>query len=280
MNDINYIAAFLTLSCNLKCSYCINHHGHDLYARKQMDGKDWIAALNRLEPRPDLPITFQGGEPTMHKDFYEIINGINPNHPIDLLTNLELDHHEFMKNIHPLRMKRKAPYASIRVSWHVGQNDTEELLEKVAEMDAAGYSIGIWAVDHPHRIADIRQVQRRAWGLGIDFRIKEFLGELDGKHHGTLRYPDAVIGDIKSCECRTSELLIDPQGYTFRCHSDLYANRLPTGNITWDTNTGIKRIGMWIPCSVYGLCNSCDVKIKTNRFQEYGYSSVEIRDIK
>jgi hypothetical protein len=32
-------------------------------------------------------------------------------------------------------------------------------------------------------------------------------------------------------------------------------------------------------CYNFGDCNPCDVKIKTNRFQEYGHTSVEIINI-
>lgn len=272
MTDINYIAAFLTLSCQLKCNYCINHHGHDLRARKQMSGFDWINGLNRLPRREDLPITLQGGEPSLHKDFYHIINGLN--HPIDLLTNLEFDINDFMKNVSPERFRRNSPYASIRVSWHIGQNSGQELLDKVAEMASHGYSIGIWGIDHPETIAELREAQRRAWSMEIDFRIKEFLGEYNGKFYGTLRYPEAVTQiKLKSCQCRTKELLIDPLGFIFRCHSDLYSSRYQIGHIMDNT---LPETGVWRSCNVYGLCNSCDIKVKTNRFQQYGYSAVDI----
>ncbi|MBU4342850.1 MAG: hypothetical protein KKG21_02450, partial [Candidatus Omnitrophica bacterium] len=33
------------------------------------------------------------------------------------------------------------------------------------------------------------------------------------------------------------------------------------------------------PCDWFGHCNPCDIKIKTNRRQVYGWTSVEIKDI-
>jgi hypothetical protein len=33
-------------------------------------------------------------------------------------------------------------------------------------------------------------------------------------------------------------------------------------------------------CYYYGSCNPCDVKVKTDRFQKFGHTSVEIKDIK
>lgn len=271
----NYVACFLTLECQLKCPYCINHHGNDLYHRKRMSGVQWIEAINRLDLPADIPVTLQGGEPTLHQDFYDIINGIKPETNIDLLTNLQIEFFDFCRLIEPSRLKRKSPYASIRVSWHIGQNDTKDTLENVKKLQDFGYSIGIWAVTHPDYTERIAEAHVAAKEMGIDFRLKEFLGPHKSKNYGTLKYPDATNGKIKSCECKTSELLIDPAGYVFRCHSDLYGNRYPIGHIFDDD----LKLGEWRPCGVYGLCNSCDVKIKTNRLQQGGYTAVEIKNI-
>lgn len=276
-DHFNYIAVFLSFACTLRCSYCINHHGGDLVKKRWMSGDDWIRGLNRIVCR-DIPLSFQGGEPTVHKDFYKIIQGIKQESPIDLLTNLEVDPDEFMSKIPPERIKREAPYASIRVSFHRSQQDEDKLLSKVRYFLDKGYHIGIWTVDHPDYMEQNRQLQQKAMAMGIDFRLKEFLGPHKGKNYGTMRYPEAVNSQhLRHCECQTSELLIDPAGYIFRCHSDLYANRLPLGHILDEQPP--KELGQWLPCAVYGKCNSCDIKVKYNRFQEHGHSSVEVRSI-
>lgn len=274
--QFNYVAAFLTFSCQLKCGYCINHHGHDLDAKRWMPGEEWISILNKLELPEDLPITLQGGEPTAHRDFYKIVNGIRPELSLDLLTNLEISPDEFMFRVGPERFKRKSPYSSIRVSYHKGQSDPDKLLDRVKYMQDHGFHIGIWGINHPEYKEHNLEIMKKAVGMGIDFRLKEFLGEYNGKHYGTLRYPDSVDHkNLKTCECTTTELLIDPIGNIFRCHSDLYANREMIGNMKDE----YVPLGLWRKCYVYGLCNSCDVKIKTNRFQEYGHSSVEVRNV-
>ncbi len=273
----NYVAAFLTFACQLRCPYCINHHGGDLVKGRRMSGAEWIEGLNRLRLPSDLPITLQGGEPTVHKDFYQIVAGIKPELNIDLLTNLEFDEVEFADKIPPHRMKRGAPYASIRVSYHRGQSNFDKQLAKAVYLAKRGYSIGVWAVDHPEYHLETLEAQRASWGQGIDFRLKEFLGPYKGVEHGTMRYGDAVNSDkLRYCECKTSELLISPSGHIHRCHSDLYANRLPIGHIHQAFNP---LLGQDVPCAVYGKCNSCDIKLKTNRFQEHGHSSVQIRNI-
>lgn len=274
--EYNYVAAFLTFACQLRCPYCINHHGGDLVKGRRMTGDDWIAGINRLQLPPDTPVTLQGGEPTVHKDFVKVVNGIRLDIPIDVLTNFEQPL-EFWKDIDPARLRRKAPYASIRVSWHRGQHDFEALLYRVLAAQKKGYHVGIWTVDHPDYHKEVLGAKHVAEALGIDFRIKEFLGPHNGVIHGTFRYPESVDStDLRFCECKTSELLIAPDGFIYRCHSDLYAGRIPVGHILQERNP---LVGKWLPCAVYGKCSSCDTKVKFNRYQEAGHSSVEIRNI-
>ncbi len=73
--------------------------------------------------------------------------------------------------------------------------------------------------------------------------------------------------------CKTTELIVGPGGEVYRCHHDLYEGFPPIGNLL-DEAFQIKDI--FKPCSVYGFCNPCDIKVKTNRFQQYGHTSIEI----
>lgn len=271
----NYIGVFLTFACNLRCSYCINRFGDLKPTRRMMTGDEWARGLNRLVARPDLPVTLQGGEPTLHPDFYSIIAGIRPELNIDLLTNLESDIDRFMRQISPERLKRDAPYASIRVSFHPETMAIEALATKVLKLMDAGCSIGIWGVEHPLFESAIAKAREYCTNLGIDFRAKDFLGEYGGELHGQYKYAGACDRkERKTVECRTTELLIGPSGHVYRCHSDLYEEREPVGHIldpAFVIDTGFRL------CQNFGHCNPCDVKVKTNRFQQFGHTSVEIR---
>lgn len=275
--SINYIAVFLTLECKMRCSYCINRIGDFAYEQCQLSGREWVLALNRIAPRGDLPITLQGGEPTHHPDFNFIVNTVRKDLHLDVLTNLEFDVTKFMQEVAPDRIKRDAPYASIRVSYHPEVMQLDPLVEKVLVLQHAGYSIGIWAVDHPKNERQIREASDQCEICGIDFRTKEFLGEYQGRIYGTYRYPDSCCRqERRKVMCRSSELIVGPNGGIYRCHADLYGGRNRIGNILdpeFEVDT------LFRECDDYGYCNPCDVKTKTDRFQIYGHTAVEIRPL-
>ena len=188
--NYNYIAVFLSLACNLSCSYCINLNeegsSRSKVARKHLDAKSWIDFLNRLEiGRDDLPITLQGGEPTLYNGFYEVVNGVRDDVKLDLLTNFMFDIDEFTRRIDPKKFTRDAKYAAIRVGYHPGQNDINDLIIRHHKMRDAGFYVGLYAVMTPWNEAHIKEVQAKCLSEGIDFRIKEYLGFDGDRWHGT-----------------------------------------------------------------------------------------------
>ncbi len=277
--NYNYIACFLTLECNLKCNYCINHFRAKQFSkRKLITGKEWVLLLNRLECPGDLPVTLQGGEPSLHPDFTWIINNLRKDLPIDILTNLNFDIDDFIGEVNPLRLKRNAPYASIRASYHPGYMDLDRLISKTMKLTAAGFSIGIFSVLYPPFIEQVQRAKEQCQKAGIDFRTKEFLGEYNKKIYGTYRYPEAVGSlKFKHCLCKTSEMIIGTQGDVYRCHHDFYKNFSPVGNLL---DPDFEARDIFRECDSFGDCNPCDIKVKTDRFQVYGHSSVEIKEIK
>ena len=203
------------------------------------------------------------------------MNNIKPELNIDVLTNLQFDADEFIRNVDPDRIKRKSPYASIRVSYHPEIMQLEPLVKKVLKLQNNGFSIGIWGVMHPAQESEILRAKDYCASLGIDFRTKEFLGEYNGEMYGTYRYKGACDKKFsKSVLCKTTELIIGSNGAIYRCHSDLYEGRTSIGNIL-DKNFEIE--DKFRECSAFGHCNPCDIKVKTNRFQQFGHTSVEIK---
>ncbi len=281
----NYVAFFLSLGCNLSCSYCINLHNsgsrYKQAKRKELSYKDWIDSANRLVLRDDLPLSLQGGEPTLLKGFNIFAKEVKPEIKMDLLTNMMFDVDKFIEEVPIDRFIRDAPYASIRVSYHPGQNDIDDLIYKTQKMEDAGFRVGLFGIELPDAKLNkhIFEVRDRCLNLSIDFRTKEFLGEFEGEMYGTFKYKNSVEGKLQSCQCKTTELLVDPNGYIFKCHSDLYNGRDPYANIL-DKKFDVELIDEYRNCNFYGDCNPCDVKVKTNRFQQAGHTSVDITNIK
>lgn len=274
----NYIGVFLTFSCNLKCSYCINDFEPRMnngIKRGIISGADWVRGLNRIVSRDDLPVTFQGGEPSLHPDFIYIINNLKPRLKIDILTNLQFDIERFIGAVKPERINRDAPYASLRVSYHPGQTDFDILIAKVVRLSEAGFKVGIWALAHPGYEEAVLRAQEKIRKAGIDFRLKEFLGEYNGRLYGTYKYAGACEKKFKkNARCKTTELLMDSRGNVFRCHADVYSGMNPLGSIL---DAGFRIEDRYRDCAIFGYCNPCDVKIKTDRFQQYGHTSVDIQ---
>jgi len=271
-NDLTYVGVFLTLRCNYKCIYCINRHGK-LSRRRELTPEQWVEGLNRLNITRSLmvPLTLQGGEPSVYKGWLDIIEGVRPEFYIDILTNLTFDLDDFIKRILPGRLQRNVPYASIRVSYHPEWADYDVLLRRILALQGAGYDIGLFVVDHPN--VGIEILKRTALLAGVDFRTKQFLGEYHGQLYGTYKYPRVMRGKVKDVECKNTEILIAPDGHLHRCHRDLYAGINPIGHILdEDLEIGFKFRNCQTPS-----CNECDVKIKNNRFQEYGSCAITLR---
>lgn len=275
--DYNYIGIFLTLRCNYNCSYCINKYGA-FDSADEMTAEAWTQALTRIPTRHDLPLSIQGGEPTIYPGFYDLAQAMaKEKKSMDLLTNGSFDLREFCELIAPKTFKRGARYASIRLSLHA-KTDIQALAMKTYMLQNSGYEVGIWGFKIPWKVHDPRLEEAISLyrGLNIDFRIKEFLGKsyTGDKIHGTYKYPEAINSKPKKVWCKSSELLINPSGKVFRCHADLYAGRNPLGHIL-DKNFKIRE-GFY-ECTNYGRCNPCDIKLKTDRFQKNGHCSVEIK---
>ncbi|MBF0409946.1 MAG: radical SAM protein [Candidatus Riflebacteria bacterium] len=277
-DDYDYVGVYLTEKCHLNCAYCITSLNNSDFKQKKpnyLSSQDWIIALNRFVLPKDVPLTLQGGEPFLFKGIWEILEAVH--NKMDILTALP----SYLKKEHFLALKslqwnqREAPYPKIRVSYHKGQNDYKELIERIAEFQEI-LSIGLYYLDAPFLTDEIAEIKKYAEKLRVDLRPKEFLGYYNGKFYGKFLYPDAALGEHtkKRVQCKNTVIPVSPEGNIFRCHSDLYFSRVQhcLGNVL---DESIVFPGYTL-CDNYGLCSVCDVKVKTNHYQKYGYTSVKI----
>jgi MoaA/NifB/PqqE/SkfB family radical SAM enzyme len=349
-DSLNYIGLFLTLECNLNCAYCINDpdqtgNRNNLFPiktkarRKSLTPAEWIKAINRIPFREDLPLTLQGGEPMLYwggKGLGMVLSGTP--HYFDLLTNFALKPEVFARNLlgQQAKFQRNAPYPSIRVSYHADEMDRTwngrgfaELVERCEALRHHGFQVspikaesdvGIYMVAHPAN--RVTSEMESLCANRVPFETKEFLGVHDNELYGHYLYPfstDLLIRGIHpnslDCECRTTELLLDPLGFVWGCHFYLYESWsaggplvqfesleamdfcytehgrrifedqpfMPVGHLL-DPEFRLEDLELFHSCSYYGRCIGCDTKIKNDRFQSYEdhgipHTSVRIRNI-
>ena len=278
--EYDYVGIYLTDKCHLSCPYCINKHHKAPFGKNgtgYLTPKEWIHGLNMMKLPEGIPLTLQGGEPFLYKGIWEILDNVT--HKMDILTALP----PFLskKNFQKLKSldwnRREAPYPTIRVSYHKGQNQFRDLVERVAELQTL-LSIGIYFLrGYEHTEEEIQNMKKLARTHGVELREKEFLGRHNGEHHGTFLYKDAATGVKKGIKvlCKNTVVPVAPNGIVYRCHSDLYFSRkhLSIGSI----GDGVRFPEKHLECHNYGLCSECDVKVKTNHLQIYGYTSVDIK---
>ena len=175
-------------------------------------------------------MTLQGGEPSLHPHFIDIIVGLDPRIKIDILTNLTFDLHRFVEHVSPDRINRDAPYAPIRVSYHPETMSLDPTLENIEVLTTAGFQVGLYRVDNDRFQPEIQRARQMSTDRGVDCRLKDLLGP-DGTR-ARYKYPDATgASTTRSCRCQTTELLISPGGKVHRCHHDLYNGLYPLGSI-------------------------------------------------
>lgn len=280
--DFDYAGVYLVQRCHLACEYCITQHNDSGFLSSPNRGarltpEEWARGLNRLRLPEGIPVTLQGGEPFLYKGILDLVDLLA--HPVDILTALPpkvaADSFRAMKR--PESLRRDAPYPNIRVSYHPGQNRIEDLVSRVREIQEV-VRIGIYMVDHPANKTELERARRVCQEAGVFFKTKEFLGYHEGVLYGTYLYPDAAAGRVTRpmVWCRNSVVIVHPDGTIFHCHSDLYHGRreLAVGHLL---DPSLEFPGRHRPCGNYGLCSECDVKVKTNHHQIFGYTSANIR---
>lgn len=272
--DVNYAELYASLRCNLTCEYCMNDFGALRRGRKEMPAALLAEGLNRID-FGTVPLTIGGGEPTVRKDFYDLLDALDPSIGIDMLTNCQFDIENFIRRVSPSRFNSTThpAYKAIRVSYHPTEMDAQTTIKKVQVLQEAGFSIGIFGISHPLNMSANIEMSELARKAQVYFFIKDFLGTHEGQLFGFYKYPEALSGRRESVMCKTTELLIGPEGNIYRCHRDLYCAENPVASIV-DPN--LQLTSEYRSCDVFGECNACDVKWKVNRFLSMGRCSVDI----
>jgi len=269
----SYAECYLTLRCNFGCPYCINEHTGVKRKRKELTAREWIMAINNVD-FGSIPLTLGGGEPTIHGGFYEIVNNIKVR--IDLLSNGSFNTTEFLRKLSPTRftVSEDPSYKSIRLSFHVNNTVPGAIVEKAKMLQAEGYSVGIFGLNHPENLKANIVMTEYCRSAGVFFFIRDFLGFYEDRLFGHYKYPSGLNGNRKHCQCKIQELLVGPDGNVFRCHRDLYDD---TGEVGSLLNIAYEIKDEFRPCDNFGLCNNCDLKQKLGPDLKTSKCSVEVQ---
>jgi len=271
-SNILSIQAFLTYRCGFDCIDCTNN----LVARKtpriELSGRQWVEGLSRIDG--NTPVTLRGGEPSEHPGFFEIMEALPAHVPVKLVTNLHFDVAELIGRVSPERMNAHPSWAPIRAIFHLGKSDPDDFLKKVMLLEEGGYRVGVLAMARPGREAELRQRQRWFLNWGVDFRIRPFVGYINGKLVGNFRYPDATGQcDTRQAACRSTELMIAPDGRIYHCRRDCFGENRALGHLLDNDLTITARHS---PCANFGVCHPCDVELRPTIFGGNQRTAVEI----
>jgi hypothetical protein len=268
-----YWAAFLTFACTGDCEYCIQHVCKDeflearkVYESNRLNGEEWVSFYNRLQKWHTQKLGIIGGEPTIHPDFFDIVNGIE-GYYLTVTSNLSSANIAKFEE----RIKDKSNLR-INTSFHPDLMSVEDFVQKVHLLRQQGFNVDqIAIVDHSG--VDFRKYHTEFVTRGLTLTPQTFLGIKNGQLFPnpestiTTDYGETGINNQAlyqewfSCKkkesvlCQSKRFLVAPDGGMYRCHYHLYSGRGKLGDAkTFDFNTYTD----YSLCKDLGYCNPCD----------------------
>lgn len=234
----DHLHIYLTLRCNFKCYFCINrqyttkpHHGGF-----EVDGNRWLAYLNRLYNIHQIYL--QGGEPFLHKDIVQIINGL-AGFNICIYTNLPHSEMDKIKQIKP-----GLNNIILLISYHPLE-DKRAVNQFVDDFNQIPRGIK----KHVHMI-EIPEVSYKLYArafrrLGVHLERQDV--SLPTEHNPIKK------DHFKTVLCKSNMEVIGPDMRLYRCLGLMLTqpdNYLNLYDYDFET-AGFE------PCDFYGLCGQC-----------------------
>ncbi len=268
----SYWAAFLTLYCTAKCTYCIQHLEFDSFQKaqkvKMLSGEQWVTILNSIKHDDGRPLAVIGGEASMHPDFLYILNNLE-GYFVTVTTNV---YSKVFEDIDRFAEELK-PKSTIRfnTSFHPDYISIDDFCHRVKKLRENRLWVDqIAMVDHPE--SNFAEYQKEFQDRGVPLRPQTFLGNWKGvlypnpNSNITNDLKETGISDYRRLEdgfsnrkrssvlCATDRFLISPDGAVFNCHYRLYSRHDPVGSVL----EGFDLPSDYFICHDYGFCNLCD----------------------
>lgn len=277
-----YWAHMLTLRCNGNCPFCILHGRGRYHDLEEISGDETLAFWNGLEHPKGHRLSLIGGEPTLHKDFEQILHGLE-NYAITLSTNCSS---KFFENDDYVEKLVPHPSSTLRVNttYHPQHMKADDYINVIKRLRESEYFVDKTAyVNYPGVEAFQDEIDKVAEHIHI--RRSPYLGFSDKDHpvHAPAcpnhiepneSYPDNMprvqcgitnmeayrdaagqyVGKEVICSRPMFSMIIGPNGKLYNCHYKLYYDIDPTCSI--DNFTPIV---FPVECKHYGFCNWCDI---------------------
>jgi len=249
-----YFSVFLTQACNFNCPYCRQkfhltspqepiHQARDIPGYALLEGARWVAALNAIEePLPRLHV--QGGEPSLHPDFHQILNGLKFNLTMD--TNLSFDAERFVREV-------RRP-VTIYCTFHPTQMSAEVFARNYHTIRQAGFEIYPSIIPDPYHPAAVADATHYLRGKGVPLSVSGYIGWVNGKLSPPFR-EEPYNGRRRKVLCRSREVLFAPDGSVYNCPAKLDRRGKTTYGNLLQGNASLP--SGYVLCDEYGLCNPC-----------------------
>lgn len=224
--------------------------------------QDWVAAFNRIKPET-LDIT--GGEPFLNKNLVDILGALDKKIRVGITTNLTQSIMEFVEKISPNQV------FSMTLSYHPSQTaiTRDAFLGKAMLLERRGFKVCVNFVAHPEQMFMIPALKAIVESCGIRFHVDPYgidnLGQYPYSQSDIEFLSPFVDKDrqfrIKSnrgpvkCSGGRDYMLVDPDGYAFRCWALHLATEPAFGNILDGTFEPFREDSL---CSMSGVCGGCD----------------------
>lgn len=232
----------LTLNCTLRCSYCVNEFNsknHPIKNPPLASAKNWINFINKKSK----DVIFTGGEPTLHPEFIQLLNGIDKKLSVFIYTNFCWREDFLEKFIQ--KIKRPVKFYG---SYHVCSGKPERVLKTINSLRDNNLFDGV-----------IHTVETKENHLFLQKVVKEFKENkwhlIVNKNQFDKQYPASSLKFKKRAKCSGQEVFFAPDGEFYPCLSKLLRQKDSLGNVF--KNAKITE-PISIICSEYGFCSPCD----------------------
>jgi MoaA/NifB/PqqE/SkfB family radical SAM enzyme len=280
----SYWAVFLTLACNFKCPFCIQTISGPVPHYDIIKGDAWVKALNSIEGRTKKrlfrrnkvkKLALIGGEPTLHPDFFEIINGLDSKWSLTVTTNLGT---KLFNNIGLFAKKvKRRKRIRIHPSFHNSSIDIREFVSKVKDLQKTGLKVNrtfvvCYPPDETNLFKEYQEIFRKN---GLFLERQRFNGFLDGILYpfkgdesgyefkdnikDYAKYKQACgLSSKDKIHCKMNKILFAPDGSIYNCHYKVYSKSSDCYGNIFSENADVQLPSDFFLCNDYGFCNPCD----------------------